>query len=168
MRSPLERAAWGRSLEGVNVDRPMTCSLSTQLRQSLCNSRPLPPHDRPRRHVQRGDYGKSVTPPPASRLQPDTTPRQRTLTLTTIKGGGLGGRRPLLARLSIAVPVSAPCWSCAVLLHPGMLKLTFDLGATNPSGPQPASHVHLSIVSQSLQDFADSLCFPEKQAPPPR
>lgn len=37
-----------------------------QLWQSLCNSRPLPPHDWPCRHIQCGDYGKSMRPTAAA------------------------------------------------------------------------------------------------------
>lgn len=48
--------------------------LVMQLRQSLCNSRPLPPHDWPCCHVQCGDHGKSPIAPPLPVCTP-TSPR---------------------------------------------------------------------------------------------
>ena len=41
-----------------------------QLWQSLCNSRPLPPHDWPCCHIQCGDYGKSLRAPPCFCVHP--------------------------------------------------------------------------------------------------
>lgn len=43
---------------------PRSLSPVVQLWQSLCNSRPLSPHDWPCSHIQCGDHGKSMRAPP--------------------------------------------------------------------------------------------------------
>ncbi len=53
-----------------------------QLWQSLCNSRPLPPHNWPCRHIQCGDYGKSMRPPPVSVCTPSERSQHRHTRLT--------------------------------------------------------------------------------------
>lgn len=71
-----------------------------QLWQSLCNSRPLPPHDWPCCHIQCGDYGKSLRAPPCFCVHPvwNITTRQRdthtrlTHTLQKIKTRGCSSR----------------------------------------------------------------------------
>lgn len=75
-----------------------------QLWQSLCNSRPLPPHDWPCRHIQRGDYGKSTRSPPVFCPQPvwNITTRARTHTRLRIKTRGCSGHWFLFVCLFIS------------------------------------------------------------------
>lgn len=75
-----------------------------QLWQSLCNSRPLPPHDWPCCHIQRGDYGKSTRPPPVFCPQPvwNITTRARAHTRLRIKTRGCSGHWFLFVCLFIS------------------------------------------------------------------